>query len=244
MPVILAALVGLAVVAIGLYWFMRANPSTLARRLRLSALVVAAFGALGLLLVGLRFLPAYLPELFGLVGVVVTALIAQLARRRSSGGFSTPGAGQRTTVRTAFLDAWIDHGTGDMGAAVLRGRFSGRTLDSLGEADLRLLHAECSSDSDSLRVLESYLDRRLGSDWRQAAGGAQAKEPPPGSQRGPRTDMTRAEALALLGLQDGARDDEIRAAHRRLIQRVHPDVGGSAELAARINRAKDVLLGQ
>jgi hypothetical protein len=238
---ILAALVGLAVVAIVLYWFMRANASALAKRLRLLALVVAAFGALGLLLVGLRFLPAYLPELFGLAGIVVTALIAQVARRRSSGGFSTPGAGQRSTVRTAHLDAWIDHGSGEMGASVLRGRFSGRTLDGLSDADLRVLHGECASDADSLRVLESYLDRRLGPDWR---GGAHQEAPHDRPPRGPREDMTRAEALALLGLQEGAGDDDIRAAHRRLIQRVHPDVGGSAELAARINRAKDVLLDQ
>jgi curved DNA-binding protein CbpA len=56
--------------------------------------------------------------------------------------------------------------------------------------------------------------------------------------------MTRQEALAILGLREGATADEIRAAHRRLIVRVHPDAGGSAELAARINRAKDVLLGE
>jgi len=82
-------------------------------------------------------------------------------------------------------------------------------------------------------VLESYLDRRLGADWRKA-------EPPP---RGPRVDMTRKEALATLGLQEGTTEEEIRAAHRRLILRMHPDAGGSAALAARINRAKDVLLG-
>jgi curved DNA-binding protein CbpA len=59
----------------------------------------------------------------------------------------------------------------------------------------------------------------------------------------PKADLSRDEALAVLGLSEGATADEIRAAHRRLIQRVHPDVGGSADLAARINRAKDVLLG-
>lgn len=241
MPVILAALVGLAVVAFGLYWFMRANPSAMAKQVRLTAMVVAAFGAFGLLLLALPVLPGLLPELFGLAGIAITALIAHLARRRTSGGFSTPGAGQRTTVRTAFLDAWIDHGSGEMGAAVLRGRFSGRTLDGLGDAELRMLHGECASDADSLRVLESYLDRRLGPDWR---GGAQQEAPRDRPPRGPREDMTRAEALALLGLQEGAGENDIRAAHRRLIQRVHPDVGGSAELAARINRAKDVLLGQ
>jgi curved DNA-binding protein CbpA len=56
--------------------------------------------------------------------------------------------------------------------------------------------------------------------------------------------MTREQALAVLGLKAGADAEEVRAAHRRLIQRVHPDVGGSADLAARINRAKDILLGQ
>ena len=104
------------------------------------------------------------------LALAVTALIAQLARRRTSGGFSTPGTGQRSSVRTQFLDAWIDHGSGEMGASVLRGPFSGRTLDSLSEAQLKSLHGECGADTDSLRVLESYLDRRLGPDWRGARG--------------------------------------------------------------------------
>ena len=147
--------------------------------------------------------------------------------------------GQRTEVRTAFLQAWIDHGTGDVGGTVLSGRFSGRTLDGLSDAELLDLRLDCSADADSLRILEPYLDRRLGADWRNA------RQPPPhgSAPRGPSSDMTREEALAVLGLAQGASDDDIKAAHRRLIQRMHPDVGGSADLAARINRAKDVLLG-
>jgi len=189
-----------------------------------------------LLIFGLRFLPGLLPELMGLAGVVIAALIARAARHRPSGGFSSPGtgAGQRTEVRTAFLQAWIDHTTGDVGGTVLSGRFAGRTLDQLADNELLDLHAECASDPDSLKVLEAYLDRRLGGDWRNV------RRPPPAM---PRTDMSRDEALAVLGLAEGATTDEIRAAHRRLIQRMHPDVGGSADLAARINRAKDVLLG-
>jgi hypothetical protein len=234
MPVILLALVALAVVAFVIFWFMRANPSTLARLLRPFLVVLGVIGIGGMLIFGLRFLPGLLPELFGLAGVVITALIARAVRSRSSGGFSSPGGGgQRTEVRTAFLQAWIDHGTGDVGGTVLSGRFSGRTLDSLGDAELLDLHLDCSTDADSLRVLEPYLDRRLGAEWRNARQ----------SPRGPRTDMMRDEALAVLGLAEGASEDDIKAAHRRLIQRMHPDVGGSADLAARINRAKDVLLG-
>jgi hypothetical protein len=232
--ILLLALVLLAVVAFAIAWFLRANPSTVARLLRPALVVLGGIGVGGLLIFGLRFVPQLLPELFGLAGVVIAALIARAVRRRPSGGFSSPGSAQRTEVHTAFLQAWIDHGTGDVGGAVLSGRFAGRTLDRLGDGDLLDLHAECSSDADSLRILEAYLDRRLGSDWRNA------RRPPPS---GPRSDMTRDEALAVLGLAEGASADEIRAAHRRLIQRMHPDVGGSADLAARINRAKDVLLG-
>ena len=239
MPVILLALVALAAVAIVIFWFMRANPSTLARMLRPILVVLGGIGIAGLLIFGIRFLPGLLPELFGLAGVVITALIARAVRNRPSGGFSSPGGGgRRTEVRTAFLQAWIDHGTGDVGGTVLSGRFSGRTLDGLSDAELLDLRLDCSADADSLRILEPYLDRRLGADWRNA------RQPPHGSApRGPSSDMTREEALAVLGLAQGASDDDIKAAHRRLIQRMHPDVGGSADLAARINRAKDVLLG-
>jgi hypothetical protein len=234
MPAILLALIVLAAVAFGVAWFLRANPSTLARLLRPILVVLGAIGVGGLLIFGLRFLPGLLPELMGLAGVAIAALIARAVRHRPSGGFSSPGAGQRTEVRTAFLQAWIDHGTGDVGGTVLSGRFVGRTLDQLADTELLDLHGECAADPDSLKVLEAYLDRRLGGDWRNA------RRPPPA---GPRTDMSRSEALAVLGLADGATADEIRAAHRRLIQRMHPDMGGTADLAARINRAKDVLLG-
>lgn len=235
MPAVLLALLLLAAIALLVVWSLRANPSSMARVLRIVMIVLGGIGVAGMLIFGLRFLPGLLPELMGLAGVVITALIARAFRNRPSGGFSSPGTGQRTEVDTSFLKAWIDHATGDVGGTVLAGRFAGRTLDQLTEAELGELRAECVADADSLRVLEAYLDRRLGADWRNTQ-----HSPPP---RGPGSDMTREEALAVLGLAQGASVDDIRAAHRRLIQRMHPDVGGTADLAARINRAKDVLLG-
>jgi DNA-binding transcriptional ArsR family regulator len=233
MPFVLA-LVVLAVGALGIAWLLRANPSSLARGMRMVLLVLGAVAAGAMLIFGIRFLPSLLPELLGLAGLVITGLIARALRNRPSGGFSSPGTARRTEVRTAFLQAWIDHGTGDVGGTVLTGRFAGHTLDRLSDSELLDLHEECRNDADSLRVMEAYLDRRLNVDWRTA------KQPPP---RGPRTDMTRAEALAVLGLAEGASEEEIKAAHRRLIRRTHPDAGGTADLAARINRAKDVLVG-
>ena len=53
--------------------------------------------------------------------------------------------------------------------------------------------------------------------------------------------MSRADALDVLGLKEGATEREIRAAYRRMMKKHHPDNGGSAYLAARINEANDVL---
>ncbi|MDE0879829.1 MAG: DnaJ domain-containing protein [Sphingomonas bacterium] len=53
-----------------------------------------------------------------------------------------------------------------------------------------------------------------------------------------------AEARAVLGVADDADADQIRAAHRRLAAQVHPDRGGSVDLARRVNAARDLLLKQ
>jgi hypothetical protein len=56
--------------------------------------------------------------------------------------------------------------------------------------------------------------------------------------------MSRGEALEVLGLEPGAEEAEIRAAHKRLLRLVHPDRGGSAYLARRVYEARDTLLEQ
>ena len=108
----------------------------------------------------------------------------------------------------------------------------------MGEAELVALYRELAGDFESRQLLEAYLDSRFPV-WRQNAkadngnglGGA------PGSGA-----MTKEEAYKVLGLETGAAAADVRKAHRRLMQRLHPDLGGSSFLAARINEAKDVLL--
>ena len=58
------------------------------------------------------------------------------------------------------------------------------------------------------------------------------------------SNMRPAEARELLNIHVGATVDEIRAAHRRMMARVHPDAGGSAGLATRVNAARDTLIAE
>jgi DnaJ homolog subfamily C member 19 len=76
----------------------------------------------------------------------------------------------------------------------------------------------------------------LGTGQQQQSTGS--SRPPPRRQSG----MTQEEAYQVLGLQPGASEAEIRAAHHRLMRTAHPDSGGSDWLATRVNQARDVLL--
>ena len=71
------------------------------------------------------------------------------------------------------------------------------------------------------------------------AGQQQAQTPPPRGKQA----MSREEAMEILGLKPGYKDEDVVLAHRRMMQKVHPDRGGSDYLAAQINKAKDTLLG-
>jgi hypothetical protein len=81
----------------------------------------------------------------------------------------------------------------------------------------------------------------LGSLLRKARAGAQSGQG--GGRRAASGDaMTRGRALEILGLSGNPSRDEILAAHRRLIQKLHPDRGGSTYLAQQLNDAKARLL--
>jgi DnaJ-domain-containing protein 1 len=147
------------------------------------------------------------------------------------------GGGQTSSVRTAWLEMMLDHESGEMHGTILQGARSGKTLDQLDRDALLSFYQE-ADDPETRRLLESYMDRTLGPDWR--ASEHKNDQPPPQSAA---AGMTRREALKVLGLTDGATEEDIRAAHRRLMLQNHPDKGGSDYLASKINEAKDFLLG-
>src|SRR5579871_5396284 len=213
--------------------FVAADPRALVRTLRY---LVGG----GLLLVGLILL---LAERWGLALPLAAVGISALSLGRIGPldlGGTRRREGSRSTVRSAFLEMTLDHDSGAMSGTVLAGSFAGRGLDDLDEAALRRLGGELDGDAESVSLFEAYLDRREPG-WRedvQRDGDARPRGPANAGA------MTDEEAYEILGLAPGAGEADIRAAHRRLMLRLHPDQGGSTFLAAKINEAKDRLLGK
>ncbi|HVO13758.1 MAG TPA: DnaJ domain-containing protein [Alphaproteobacteria bacterium] len=224
--------------------FVSIQPAQLMAGLRLFVLV--ASGGLGLFFAATGRVAWAIPAFAVFVGAATRA--SGLWRWHSPGQASDDG---RSSVDTAYLRMTLDHGSGAMDGTVLKGAFQGRALSSLSREALLALLDECRvEDPPSARVLEAYLDR-VEPSWRQGEAGAEqtagasgrqqggkSGSPPPGRNR-----MSRQEALELLGLEKGATPEQIKEAHRRLMNKNHPDKGGSTYLAAKINEAKEVLLG-
>jgi hypothetical protein len=180
------------------------------------------------------------------VPILLLWMRRRVSQTGAGGGWNAgqrPSGTGRSDVETAFFAMSLDHASGRLDGWIKKSQFAGRRLSELARNQLLDLRREVAGDSDSVSVLEAYLDRTLGADWRgpananheQAGSGA-----PPGGGSGA---MTREEAYEVLGLKPGAKESEIREAHHRLMKKLHPDQGGSDYLAARVNRARDILLG-
>ena len=149
-------------------------------------------------------------------------------------------AANESRVATRSILLVIDQLSGRIHGKFLAGPHVNQGLDEVPTQDLvDLLAHWYASDLASAEALEVYLERERHQPVRRPTTSHRPDGPKPTAvQR-----MLAEEARAVLGLAPGASPDEVRAAHRRLVQRLHPDRGGSDYLAAKINEAKDVLLG-
>lgn len=226
--------------------WLRTTPVPEIRRMLRRVLI---WGGVGLLLAAVASgrlsplfaaLTAAVPVVYRLLNLLTLAPLIQQALHAL--GFKTAGAGAgggpsgQSQIRTRYLDMTLDQTTGRMDGTVRDGPFSGERLSALNRAQLaRMLEFYQDSDAQSAAVLRAYLERTdPGGQHGQADGGQ--SEVAAGR-------LSREEASAILGLNPGADAEAVRAAHRRLMQKLHPDRGGSDYLAARINQAKKTLLG-
>jgi hypothetical protein len=222
-----------AVIVVGGWWLIRQFANAQPAQVR--GMVRKAAGAAVIAFAGFMALRGGM-NIAAPLFVLGLGLLGQNAAFPGGFPWQKKSAGQSSRVATAILSMELDHDSGSMDGTVLDGGLKGRRLSGLSMDELKRLHQDCTAAGDkSAALLEAWLDRsRAG--WREAWGEPQRKAASTGS------GMTRKEALAILGLQEGADAEQVRAAHRRLMKDFHPDKGGSDYLAAKINEAKELLL--
>jgi len=144
-----------------------------------------------------------------------------------------------SSVETEYLNMSLDHASGVMSGTIKKGAHAGEELKNLSITKLVELYKEIYAvDTESAQLLEAYLDRTFKNKWRDQVD----EELHANYKASENTKMTVDEAYNILGLQSSATQDEIIDAHRRLIQKLHPDRGGNDYLASKINQAKEMLL--
>jgi hypothetical protein len=238
MPFFLAGVALLLVLIFGARLFTAADPRKFAGVIRKAGGVAALAVAALLLTRGVVVLAIPLAA-FGL------GLLAKSGTFSFGGPFASgqKSSGQKSHVRTETLEMELDHDSGSMEGACLKGRFEGRAFSSLSEPELiELRDGLRDAGLQEAALIEAYLDWRL-PEWREAHADEGASDQRAKARKSS-GGMSVEEAYAVLGLKAGAVEDDIRRAHRQLMKRVHPDQGGSTYLAARINEAKEVLLGR
>ncbi|MFH0342550.1 MAG: DnaJ domain-containing protein [Chromatiales bacterium] len=243
MRLVLLALAAILVVIVAWRWFLRTPPAVIAQHLRRVLLALGAVVLLFLATTGhlnwlLALLAALLAAAIRLLPLLHFAPLLQRLWRQIRPQGGARGDPHRSTVDARYVRMWLVHGSGEIDGEVLAGPFAGKRLSALGLADLVNIFGYCqANDADSAALLQSYLERVYGEEWKTTASTEAGRESQPD-----RASMTPEEAYAVLALVPGASKDQIIAAHRRLILRFHPDRGGSDYLAAKINQAKDLLI--
>ncbi len=225
--------------------FLRASPAVMAARMKQGAGFVLLAFALLMLVRGRIDLALG----FGGLGFwLATGRTASLWS--SIRGARAPRAkrSRMSRVRSATIEMELDHTTGSMTGTVLAGPFEGASLVQLDRDRLATLYDFCRSvDVEGARLLEAYFDRRFPG-WRvaeqdQGHAGRRKGTAGAGGRAGGRSGaMSEEEAYKLLGLAQGASREDVARAHRTVMKKAHPDHGGSTDLAARVNEAKDVLM--
>ncbi len=198
---------------------------------------VALYVAGGIILLAL--ITGRLNPLIAMVAAAIPAMqrlsaVKQLFDRfRSSSG---PSSGGASTISTAMFEMQLDHDSGELTGKILNGQYAGKQLNDLSQSQLMDLMRECQvTDEQSAAVLTAYLDRKFGSAWRHGEHADQATELSS-------SHMNEIQAREILGLSPQAGRKEIVEAHKKLIQKLHPDRGGSNYLAIKVNQARDYLL--
>lgn len=142
---------------------------------------------------------------------------------------------KQSSMRTHFLSLQINMITGELQGEVLDGKYKGEKLQLMTVEQLNELLSEYQGkDAESAALLSAFMQRKHpGSS--SSSGDSSSYSPGDSS-------MSEQQARDVLGLSEKATKADVIKAHKRLMQKLHPDRGGSDYLAVQINQAKEVLL--
>ncbi|MDH5731244.1 MAG: DnaJ domain-containing protein [Gammaproteobacteria bacterium] len=149
----------------------------------------------------------------------------------------SPNQQQASKVETATLRLQLDHDTGELHGTVLAGQFIGKSLHDLSPEELvELYQYIVKQDEEAVPLIQAFIERYHPDLWQRFG------QSPHNDTTNVASDMTTHEAYDILGISKDASEADIISAHRKLMQKLHPDRGGSTYLAAKVNQAKSVLL--
>ncbi len=214
-------------------WYGKASPQQ--RNDAIKQIILYGIGAALLLLV----VTGRIPWLFAIISAIIPFWRKILAARNLLGLAQRFTGKQFTPSR--FTTQWLvlnfDIINRAIDGEVRIGELAGNKLSELNEAQINSLLAACQADRQSVAAIHAFL-RARNAGWEQNAQHANKQPPPQYSD----VKLSREQALEILGLDTSATENEINKAHKRLMQKLHPDRGGSSYLATQINLAKDTLL--
>jgi DnaJ domain len=205
-------------------WFIHGDPKTIAQTARWAATAIAALS---------------LPVLFVLLWKEQWAAASALAAAM----FLVPALAGRRVLRWLNIRPLVADRSAPVAAAHSGNGFAGNGFDGCAPDDRELVRHAAT-------VLETYLRRMSvpargnGTDFPAIDSRANERRRAKSNGHAGGADletMSEAEALAILGLSAGASERQIREAHHRIAQKIHPDHGGSHYLALKVNEAKETL---
>ncbi len=216
------ALVVFAGLMVFIAWYSRANDQQ--RNQAIKNMLLYGLGIALLLLV----VTGRIPWLFALVSAAIPFYRRALAFKGIINFFGK-NIGP-TKLTTKWLIVQYDFGKKTLDAKIIQGEFEGQHLSELADKQLQTLLEQCKTDIQSRAAVHAFMAMR------HSSGSNEQHNPVASSQ------LSKQQAYEVLGLQDGASQETIKQAHKRLMQKLHPDRGGSTYLATQINAAKDTLL--
>lgn len=224
------ALIALVGVMWFMAWYQKSAPNARNGAIKKGLIYFVAIALLLLVVTG------RIPIIFAALSALIPFLHRLMAYRGLIGlvgRFAGKRFGQ-TTLTTAFLVVEYNLAKRSLDALITQGQFADKKLSQLNDQELVSLLEEVRSDFQSKAAVNAFILARqgkTGASWQQDSGKNNAQ-----------SHITIAQAHEILGLESSTTPKDVKKAHQQLINKLHPDRGGSSYLAAQINAAKDILL--